>query len=87
MEARERLARRRREMAGRAVSRPSTPCKPGPCAARLAAESDKFPEEIRELLYGRGGKRRHKHRILFTIREDTVHILYIRHTARDELEP
>jgi hypothetical protein len=39
------------------------------------------------LLYGRGGKRLHKHRIIFTVRKDTVHILYVRHTARDELEP
>jgi hypothetical protein len=37
------------------------------------------------LLYGRS--KRHKHRIIFTIREDTVHILYVRHSARDELEP
>jgi len=58
-----------------------------PTRCPLAAEDDKFPEEIRELLYGRGGKRSHKHRILFTIREDTAHILYVRHTARDELEP
>jgi plasmid stabilization system protein ParE len=53
----------------------------------LAAENDRFPEEIRELIYGRGGKRVHKYRIIFTIREDTVHILYVRHTARDEIEP
>jgi plasmid stabilization system protein ParE len=53
----------------------------------LAAESDTFPEELRELLYGRRGKRVHKHRILFTIRDDAVHVLYVRHTARDELEP
>jgi plasmid stabilization system protein ParE len=53
----------------------------------LAAENDKFDEEIREVLYGRGGKRIHRHRIIFTIREDTVHVLYVRHTARDELEP
>jgi plasmid stabilization system protein ParE len=58
-----------------------------PSRCPLAAENDKFPEEIRELLYGRGGKRRHRHRILFTIRADAVHILYVRHTARDELEP
>jgi plasmid stabilization system protein ParE len=58
-----------------------------PSRCPLAAESDKFPEEIRELLYGRGGKRVHKHRILFTVREDTVHILYVRHIAGDELEP
>ena len=58
-----------------------------PTRCPLAAENDKFPEEIRELLYGRSGKRIHKHRILFTVREDTVHILYVRHTDRDELEP
>jgi plasmid stabilization system protein ParE len=58
-----------------------------PTRCPLAAENDKFDEEIRELLYGRGGKRSHRHRIIFTIRDDTVHVLYVRHTARDELEP
>ena len=58
-----------------------------PSRCPLAEESDKFPEEIHELLYGSGGKRIHKHRILFTVRGDAVHILYVRHTARDELEP
>ena len=58
-----------------------------PTRCTLAAEDDRFPEEIRELLYGRFGKRRHKHRIIFTIRDDAVHVLYVRHTARDELEP
>jgi plasmid stabilization system protein ParE len=58
-----------------------------PLRCPVAAENDKFPEEIRELLYGRGGKRKHKHRIIFTIRHDTVYVLYVRHTARDELEP
>ena len=58
-----------------------------PLRCPVAAESDKFPEEIRELLYGKRGKRKHKHRIIFTIREDTVFVLYVRHTARDELEP
>ncbi len=58
-----------------------------PLRCPLAAENDRFPEEIRELLYGRSGKRIHKHRILFTVRGETVHILYVRHTARDELEP
>ena len=50
----------------------------------LAAESHKFPEDIRELLYGR---RRNTYRIIFTLRGDTVHILYVEHAARDELEP
>ena len=58
-----------------------------PSRCPLAAENDKFPEKIRELLYGRPGKRTHKHRIIFTIRDDAVHVLYVRHTARDELEP
>ncbi len=49
-----------------------------------AAEDDQFPEVIRELLFGR---RRNKYRVVFTIRSDTVHVLYVRHTARDELEP
>jgi plasmid stabilization system protein ParE len=55
-----------------------------PLRCPLAAESDKFPQEIRELLHGR---RKNKHRILFTIRDDTVYILYVRHSARDEIEP
>ena len=59
----------------------------GPLRCPVAAEGDKFPEEIRELLYGKGGKQKHKHRIIFTVREDAVYVLYVRHTARDELEP
>ena len=58
-----------------------------PSRCPLATESEKFPEAIHELLYGGGGKRTHKHRIIFTVRADTVHIIYVRHTARDELEP
>jgi plasmid stabilization system protein ParE len=50
----------------------------------VAAESDRFPEEIRELLLG---KRKHKHRIIFAIRNDAVYVLYVRHAARDALEP
>ncbi len=38
-----------------------------PSRCPVAAENDKFPEVIRELLYGRGGKRKHKHRIIFTV--------------------
>jgi plasmid stabilization system protein ParE len=55
-----------------------------PLRCPLAAESDKFPEDIRLLLHG---KRHNKYRIIFTIRGDTVVILYVRHTSRDELEP
>ncbi len=56
-----------------------------PTRCPLAMENDNFPEEIRELLHGR--QKHHKHRIIFTIRDDIVHILYVRHSARDELEP
>ena len=59
---------------------------PVPAKVRLEL-AGRFPEEIRELLYGRSGKRRRRHRIIFTIRDDAVHILYVRHTARNELEP
>lgn len=55
---------------------------PGRCP--LAAENDRFPEEIRDLLHG---KRRQKYRVVFTIRKDAVHILYVRHGAQDEIEP
>ena len=55
-----------------------------PSRCPIAAENDKFPEEIRELLHG---PRKNKYRIIFTIREDEVHVLYVRHAARDELEP
>ena len=59
---------------------------PALCARKNAA-TVRTIEEIRELIYGRRGKRKHKHRIIFTIRHDTVYVLYVRHTARDELEP
>jgi plasmid stabilization system protein ParE len=45
----------------------------------LAPESQFFSAEIREAFHGR---RQHKHRILFTVTEDEVHILHVRHGAR-----
>ena len=49
-----------------------------------ARESDKLGVEIRQLLY-----RRHRsvHRILFTLRENSVRVLYVRHSARDDMTP
>jgi plasmid stabilization system protein ParE len=57
-----------------------------PTRCPLARESHKFPDEIRELVYG---KRHHKHkyRIIFSIRQDVVVILYVHHSSRKELEP
>ena len=48
----------------------------------IAAENDSFPEEIREMLHG---KRPHVYRILYTIRQDAVSVLSVRHAARDEI--
>lgn len=45
----------------------------------LAAENDQYPLEVRQLLYG---TRPHVYRILFTIQNDIVTILHIRHGRR-----
>ncbi|SIO45558.1 Plasmid stabilization system protein ParE [Singulisphaera sp. GP187] len=55
-----------------------------PLLCPVAAENDKFDVEIRELLHGR---KKNKYRIIFTIRDDQVFILYVRHVVRDEIEP
>ena len=55
-----------------------------PMRCPIAAENDKFPEEIRELLHGR---RRQKFRVIFTIRQDAVHVIFVRHGAQDGIEP
>jgi plasmid stabilization system protein ParE len=53
---------------------------PRRCA--LAVEHEIFPEEVRQLLYG---KSRSVYRILFTIRDTTVYILYVRHSAQSPM--
>jgi plasmid stabilization system protein ParE len=45
----------------------------------LAPESEFFNSEIREIFHGR---RQHKYRILFTVTENEVHVLHLRHGAR-----
>jgi plasmid stabilization system protein ParE len=55
-----------------------------PTRCPRAAESDKFPEELRQLLYG---KVKNKHRIIFAIRNADVVVLFVHHSARKELEP
>ena len=50
----------------------------------LARESDKFPFEIRQLVYGLGRKR--THRAVFTIRQETVVVLSVRHLAQGDLD-
>jgi plasmid stabilization system protein ParE len=55
---------------------------PGRCP--VADESSRFPYELRVLLYG---KRRNKYRVIFTIQADAVFVLFVHHSARDELHP
>ncbi|RUS96994.1 hypothetical protein DSM106972_085440 [Dulcicalothrix desertica PCC 7102] len=54
--------------------------KPRRCA--LAPENDALASEIRQL---QNGKSRNKYRILFTIREDTVFVLHVRHSSQAPL--
>ena len=54
-----------------------------PTRGPRAPESDRFPEERRELRYG---KRSSKYRIIFTIRNQDVVVLCIHHASRTELE-
>jgi plasmid stabilization system protein ParE len=54
--------------------------KPRRCA--LAVEHEIFPEQVRQLLYG---KSKNIYRVLFTIRDTTVYVLYVRHIAQAPL--
>lgn len=54
--------------------------KPQRCA--LTVENEIFSEEVRQLLYG---KAKNLYRVLFTIRDDTVYVLYVRHSAQAPL--
>lgn len=48
----------------------------------LAPERKFLKLEIREIFHGR---RQHKYRVLFTVREHSVHVLHVRHGARQAL--
>jgi plasmid stabilization system protein ParE len=54
-----------------------------PERCKRAPENESFSEDIRQLLYG---KRRGVYRILFTIHEDIVRVLHVRHGAREPME-
>lgn len=53
-----------------------------PSRCSLAFENDFFDQEIRQLMYGKG---RSTYRILFTIVDDTVQILFVRHASQKPL--
>jgi plasmid stabilization system protein ParE len=48
-------------------------------------ERDRFPYEIRDLLFGLG--RRPTHRAVFTIRGEDVIVLTVRHVAEHDISP
>jgi plasmid stabilization system protein ParE len=54
---------------------------PKRCA--LAPEDRVFPFEVRQLLYGH---KPHIYRILFTIQDETVYVLHIRHGRRQPVK-
>lgn len=60
----------------------STTLKANPKRCPVDPDSDAFGEEVRVQLYG---KRHGKHRILFAIRGDVVHVLNVRYSARRSL--
>jgi plasmid stabilization system protein ParE len=51
-----------------------------PFRCPLARESETFGAAIRHLLFG-------KYRILFTVIDETVYVLRVRHSAQDVLRP
>lgn len=51
----------------------------------VARENDRFPYEVRQMLIGRG--RNFTHRVLFTIRTDSVYVLAVRHVSQRLLKP
>jgi plasmid stabilization system protein ParE len=53
-----------------------------PLRCGMAHENDKFSFEVHELLFG---ARRYKHRVLFTIKDDLVIVVHIRHSAQRDL--
>ena len=53
-----------------------------PLRCHQARESESLPFELYEMLFGR---RRNKHRILFSIEDDLVFVLRIRHSAQRDL--
>lgn len=51
-----------------------------PARCSYARENELFPDtELRQFVY-------HSHRLIFTIRGDQVHVLHVRHAAREALD-
>lgn len=55
-----------------------------PTRCAIAPETDTIGIEIRQQLYGR---RAGRYRILFAVRGEIVHVIHVRHGARDMMQP
>lgn len=56
-----------------------------PLVCDIAAESHRFPEEVRCMLFGT--KRGRTYRALFVVREDVVHVLCVRGPGERSVKP
>ncbi len=56
-----------------------------PDRCSLAPENDRFPYELRQLTYGLGAKP--THRAIFTIRDQIVLVLRVRHLGQRSIGP
>ncbi|WP_083389536.1 hypothetical protein [Trichormus sp. NMC-1] len=50
-----------------------------PSRCSLAFDNEFFDQEIRQLIYGKG---RNAYRIIFTIVDDNIQIIFVGHTAQ-----
>jgi plasmid stabilization system protein ParE len=53
-----------------------------PLRCSLSIEHEVFSEDVRQLLHG---KAKNTYRVLFTIRESTVYVLFVRHSSQASL--
>jgi ParE toxin of type II toxin-antitoxin system, parDE len=53
-----------------------------PLRCSLSIEHEVFSEDVRQLLHG---KDKNTYRVLFTIRESTVYVLFVRHSSQASL--
>ena len=53
-----------------------------PLRCSLAVEHEIFSQEVRQLLYG---KSKSIYRVLFSVKDKTVYILYVRHSAQSPM--
>jgi hypothetical protein len=51
----------------------------------IAPENSDYPVELRQMHFGLG--RRASHRVIFTIRPDSVYVLSVRHVSQAPLGP